>query len=127
VRPCGTRPGIAPPTDCLKVAADPLMTTTTETEFSARSDRPVLLTVDDDPSVSRAVARDLRRHYGQNNRVLRAGSGADALDALRELKLRGEQVAALGADVRFHDLLRPACGSSPRPRPGGFERGGLPL
>jgi hypothetical protein len=111
VRPCGTRPGIAPPTDCLKVAADPLMTTTTETEFSARSDRPVLLTVDDDPSVSRAVARDLRRHYGQNNRMLRAGSGAVALDALRELKLRGEQVAALGADVRFHDLLRPACGS----------------
>jgi thioredoxin reductase (NADPH) len=80
------------------------MTTTTETEFSARSDRPVLLTVDDDPSVSRAVARDLRRHYGQSHRVLRAGSGADALDALRELKLRGEQVAVLLADYRMPEM-----------------------
>ena len=27
--------------------------------------KPVILTVDDDPAVSRAVARDLRRHYGE--------------------------------------------------------------
>jgi thioredoxin reductase (NADPH) len=60
--------------------------------------------VDDDPSVSRAVARDLRRHFGQNQRVLRAGSGADALDALRELKLRREQVAVLLADCRMPEM-----------------------
>ncbi|HEY9379138.1 MAG TPA: response regulator, partial [Jiangellaceae bacterium] len=80
------------------------MTTDTETYFSARSDRPVLFTVDDDPSVSRAVARDLRRQYGQDHRVLRAGSGAEALDALRELKLRGEQVAVLLADYRMPEM-----------------------
>ena len=35
-------------------------------------DKPVLLSVDDDPGVSRAVARDLRRHYGEDFRILRA-------------------------------------------------------
>src|SRR3712207_3675199 len=63
--------------------------------------RPVLLTVDDDPQVSRAVARDLRRHYGEHHRVLRAGSGPEALEALRELKLRGDPVAVLLADHRM--------------------------
>jgi CheY-like chemotaxis protein len=43
--------------------------------------RPVLLTVDDDPAVSRAVARDLRRQYGESYRVVRAESGPAALDA----------------------------------------------
>ena len=55
--------------------------------------RPVIVTVDDDPSVSRAVARDLRRRYGERNRIVRAESGEQALDALRQMKLRGDQVA----------------------------------
>ncbi|HEY4603076.1 MAG TPA: response regulator, partial [Blastococcus sp.] len=63
--------------------------------------KPVLLSVDDDPGVSRAVARDLRRRYGEDHRVLRASSGPEALDALRELKLRGDTVAALLADYRM--------------------------
>jgi thioredoxin reductase (NADPH) len=66
--------------------------------------RPVLLSVDDDPGVSRAVARDLRRRYGEEFRVLRASSGAEALDALRELKLRGDTVAALLADYRMPQM-----------------------
>ena len=63
--------------------------------------RPVLMTVDDDPGVSRAVARDLRRKYGSEFRVVRAESGADALDALKELTLRGEPTAAILADYRM--------------------------
>ncbi|MGY1692705.1 FAD-dependent oxidoreductase [Geodermatophilus sp. SYSU D01105] len=63
--------------------------------------RPVLLSVDDDPGVSRAVARDLRRRYGEDFRVLRAASGDEALEALRELKLRGDPVAVLLADYRM--------------------------
>ena len=51
---------------------------------------PAILTVDDDPSVSRAVARDVRRQYGDRFRVVRATSGAEALGALSEIKLRGE-------------------------------------
>jgi thioredoxin reductase (NADPH) len=66
--------------------------------------KPVLLSVDDDPSVSRAVARDLRRHYGEEFRILRAGSAAEGLEALRELKLRGDPVAVLLADYRMPQM-----------------------
>ena len=70
----------------------------------AQPRKPVLLTVDDDPAVSRAVARDLRRHYGENHRILRAESGRDALETLRELKLRGETVAMFLADYRMPQM-----------------------
>jgi thioredoxin reductase (NADPH) len=59
------------------------------------------MTVDDDPGVSRAVSRDLRRKYGERNRIVRAESGADGLEALRQMKLRDEQVAVLLADYRM--------------------------
>src|SRR4029450_10732582 len=75
-----------------------------EAQASPIPSRPMLLTVDDDPSVSRAVARDLRRQYGQDHRVLRAGSGAEALAPLRELKLRGDQVAVVLADYRMPEM-----------------------
>ena len=68
---------------------------------TAAPSRAALLTVDDDAGVSRAVARDLRRHYGETHRIVRAESGEQALDALREMKLRGEQVAVLLADFRM--------------------------
>jgi thioredoxin reductase (NADPH) len=65
------------------------------------SRKPILLTVDDDPAVSRAVARDLRRHYGESHRIVRAESGTDALETLNKLKLRGETVAVFVADYRM--------------------------
>jgi thioredoxin reductase (NADPH) len=66
--------------------------------------KPILLTVDDDPGVSRAVARDLRRQYGEAYRVVRTESGPQALETLRELKLRGDLVAVLLADHRMPDM-----------------------
>jgi thioredoxin reductase (NADPH) len=66
--------------------------------------KPVLLTVDDDPGVSRAVARDLRKRYGRDFRIVRAESGGEALAALREIKLRGDLVAVLLADYRMPGL-----------------------
>src|SRR5882762_6974602 len=66
--------------------------------------KPVILTVDDDPAVSRAVARDLRRHYGENYRIVRAESGPDALETIKELKLRGETVAVFVADYRMPQM-----------------------
>ncbi|MBV8966959.1 MAG: FAD-dependent oxidoreductase [Mycobacteriaceae bacterium] len=66
--------------------------------------KPVILTVDDDPAVSRNVARDLRRHYGERYRVVRAESGPDALETLNELKLRGDTVAVLVADYRMPQM-----------------------
>ncbi|MGV4983755.1 FAD-dependent oxidoreductase [Streptomyces sp. NRAIS4] len=66
--------------------------------------RTVILTVDDDPGVSRAVARDLRRRYGESYRIVRAESGESALEALRELKLRGDLVAVILADYRMPQM-----------------------
>jgi thioredoxin reductase (NADPH) len=92
----------------------------TET-MSERESRPILLTVDDDPSVSRAVARDLRRHYGADYRILRADNGSDGLDLIREVVLRGEQIAAILADYRMPrmngiDFLEAAMDLVPRAR-----------
>ncbi|MGB6454504.1 MAG: FAD-dependent oxidoreductase [Streptosporangiaceae bacterium] len=68
------------------------------------SPRPAIMTVDDDPDVSRAVARDLRRQYGERYRIVRAESGDAALDALRQMKLRGDLVAVILADYRMPQL-----------------------
>jgi thioredoxin reductase (NADPH) len=66
--------------------------------------KPVIISVDDDPAVSRAVARDLRRHYGERYRIVRAESGPDALETLNELKLRGDTVAVFVADYRMPQM-----------------------
>jgi len=66
--------------------------------------RIAILTVDDDPGVSRAVARDLRRRYGDRHRIVRAESARAALDALRQMKLRGELVAVILADYRMPEM-----------------------
>ncbi|GGV04856.1 fused response regulator/thioredoxin-disulfide reductase [Streptomyces filipinensis] len=71
---------------------------------AADAARTVILTVDDDPGVSRAVARDLRRRYGESYRIVRAESGESALGALRELKLRGDLVAVILADYRMPQM-----------------------
>jgi len=63
--------------------------------------RPAIVAVDDEPAVLAAVARDLRRGFGERYRVLRATSGAEALDILRQLRTRGDQVAMLIADQRM--------------------------
>ena len=66
--------------------------------------KPVILTVDDDPVVLQAVARDLRQKYGDRFRIVRADSGANALDALSKVKLRNETVALLLADQRMPQM-----------------------
>ena len=80
-----------------------------------------MLTVDDDPAVSRAVARDLRRRYGAEYQIIRASSGEEGLAALREIKLRGGRVAVLLADYRMPqmdgiDFLEQAMDLFPRAR-----------
>jgi thioredoxin reductase (NADPH) len=63
--------------------------------------KPAIVAVDDDPQVLAAVARDLRRQYGENYRIVRAESGAEALDALGELTSRGDTVALFVVDQRM--------------------------
>ena len=68
------------------------------------ANKPVILTVDDDPQVLGAVARDLRRKYGEDYRIVRADSGQKALEAIQELKTRGTPVALLLADQRMPQM-----------------------
>ncbi len=68
---------------------------------AGRRRRPAILAVDDEPAVLAAVARDLRRGFGERYRILRAGSGNEALDILREVRARGDQAALLVADQRM--------------------------
>lgn len=63
--------------------------------------KPVILTVDDDPSVLAAIERDLRRQYRADYRVMKASSGAEALDAARELAARNTPVALFLVDQRM--------------------------
>jgi len=66
--------------------------------------KPVILTVDDDPDVLQATSRDLRHHYGEKYRIVRADSGKSALNAIEKLKLRNESVALLLADQRMPQM-----------------------
>lgn len=66
--------------------------------------KPVLFTVDDDPEVLRAIERDLRSHYADRYRVMRANSASAALNTLRELKARNNPVALLLADQRMPQM-----------------------
>jgi thioredoxin reductase (NADPH) len=63
--------------------------------------RPAIITVDDDAPVSAAIARDLRARYGAEHRILRASSGAEALDLVARLVLRGQPLALVASDQRM--------------------------
>jgi thioredoxin reductase (NADPH) len=63
--------------------------------------KPILLTVDDDPDVLRAIERDLRSQYGAEYRVISSDSPLTALDLLKQLKVRNDGVALLLADQRM--------------------------
>ena len=63
--------------------------------------KPILLSVDDDSDVLRAIERDLRTNYGADYRVIGSGSPIGALDLLKQLKVRNDSVALLLADQRM--------------------------
>jgi thioredoxin reductase (NADPH) len=66
--------------------------------------RSVLLTVDDDPNVLRAIERDLRQQYGSRFRILKTDSGQKALELVKQLKLRNESLALLLVDQRMPQM-----------------------
>src|SRR5262245_25597154 len=66
---------------------------------------PVILVVDDDPQVLAAIRRDLRSRYREDYRVLSANSGEVALNAIKELKARGDALAMLISDQRMPSML----------------------
>lgn len=66
--------------------------------------RPIILAVDDEPQVLNAIERDLRQHYRKEYRILKAGSGAEALDAVIQLKRRNDMVALFLSDQRMPEM-----------------------
>jgi thioredoxin reductase (NADPH) len=67
--------------------------------------KPVLLIVDDDPQVLAAVRRDLRSRYRENYTVMSSSSGDEALNAMRELKSRGDALAIIISDQRMPGMM----------------------
>ncbi|MEK6480056.1 FAD-dependent oxidoreductase [Catalinimonas sp. 4WD22] len=67
--------------------------------------RPIIFAVDDDPQVLRAIARDLRQQYRQDYRIMSTEKPQEALEALPELKKKGEEVAIFITDQRMPDML----------------------
>ena len=73
-------------------------------EYRYKRMRPVLLTVDDDSQVVRAIERDLRQQYGKRFRILKAESGQKALELVKQLRIRNEIVALLLVDQRMPQM-----------------------
>jgi thioredoxin reductase (NADPH) len=83
--------------------------------------KPVILAVDDEPEVLNAIDRDLRHHFAANYRVMKAASGAEALEATRQLRKRGTPIALFLVDERMPGMtgtqfLREAIKLSPDSR-----------
>ncbi|MGB5635801.1 MAG: FAD-dependent oxidoreductase [Waterburya sp.] len=66
--------------------------------------KPIILSVDDDLEVLQVISRDLRKQYGDRFRIVRANSGASAIETLEQLKLRNDAVALLLTDQRMPDM-----------------------
>ena len=66
--------------------------------------KPVIFSIDDDPSVLSAVERDLRAHYGKDYRIIPINSGRAALDYLKKLQQRNETVALFLVDQRMPEM-----------------------
>jgi thioredoxin reductase (NADPH) len=66
--------------------------------------KPIIITVDDELQVRNAIERDLRRHYRGDYRIVKAASGAEALDAVRQFKQRNDPVALLLVDQRMPEM-----------------------
>jgi len=67
--------------------------------------KPILLVLDDDPQVLRAVVRDLRNKYANEYRILNSTSANEALESLKELKNKNETVALFLSDQRMPEML----------------------
>lgn len=70
-------------------------------DVTAAASKPVILAIDDDAPVLRAVERDLRKRYADRYRVMGAASGTAALELVRQLQLRSEAIALFLSDQRM--------------------------
>jgi thioredoxin reductase (NADPH) len=66
--------------------------------------KPIIMTIDDEPHVLNAIARDLQTHYQSEYRIVKASSGTEALEAVQEFKRRDDPIALLLADQRMPEM-----------------------
>lgn len=66
--------------------------------------KPIILTVDDEIEVSNAIERDLRNQYGKEYRIIKTNSGKEALETVRQLKKRDDQIALFLSDQRMPEM-----------------------
>jgi thioredoxin reductase (NADPH) len=66
--------------------------------------KPIILTVDDEIEVSNAIERDLRVQYGKDYKIIKTNSGKEALETVRQLKQRDDQIALFLTDQRMPDI-----------------------
>lgn len=66
--------------------------------------KPIILTTDDEIQVGNAIERDLRRYFGKDYRIIKTTSGKEALEAIRQLKQRNDQVALFLTDQRMPEM-----------------------
>ncbi len=67
--------------------------------------KPILFSLDDDPQVLRAIARDLKGRYRKEYRILSTDNPADALEAVEGLKKKNETIALFLVDQRMPSML----------------------
>lgn len=67
--------------------------------------KPIILAIDDDLQVLRAVSRDLRKQYKREYRVISTESANEALESLVEFKNQGQEVALFLSDQRMPEML----------------------
>ncbi len=68
------------------------------------SSKAIILLVDDEPEVLSAIERDLRPQYRRRWGLMKAGSGAKALEILETLKQRENTVALIVSDQRMPEM-----------------------
>ena len=66
--------------------------------------KPIIMTVDDEEQVLNAVERDLKRHFRQDYRIIKAGSGSSALETIQQLKQRNDAIALFLVDQRMPEM-----------------------
>ena len=66
--------------------------------------KPIILTTDDEIEVGNAIERDLRKQFGKDYRIIKTTSGKEALDTIRQLKQRNDQIALFLTDQRMPEM-----------------------
>ncbi|MBD0365324.1 MAG: FAD-dependent oxidoreductase [Flavisolibacter sp.] len=65
---------------------------------------PYILIIDDDTQVLRAIQRDIRNEYRNDYKVAATESAIEALEIIKELKLKNEVVALFISDQRMSEM-----------------------